>query len=290
MRGSDARNHTVPNNSASSLTVNQNTGMNHVLIGLSASRKPSNGPDGPPRNKVTAIADMVITFMNSARKKIAKRMPVYSVMNPPTSSCSASTRSNGGWLVSAAAAIRKMMNGTNAGSQNHSLTNECQFTHDCCAAMSRVDSVPARISTPRMPRPNAASYDSSCADERTEPSNGYFEPDDQPASITPYTPRPDIARIHNAPIGRSATCRYVSCPNIETRPPIGITQNNRNAGRIERYGARRNTVRSAVSGIDCSLKNSLMPSANVCSTPNGPALLGPMRFCMSAIHLRMPQM
>src|SRR5690242_20512187 len=158
--------------------MNQNTGITQSLIVPVASRKPSCGPDGPPRNNVTAIALIVMTFMNSARKKIAKRMPVYSVMNPPTSSCSASTRSNGGWLVSAVAAIRKMMNGTNAGSQNQSLTNECQFTHDCCVAMSRVDNVPARISTPRMPRPNAASYESSCADDRTEPSNGYFEPDD----------------------------------------------------------------------------------------------------------------
>ena len=59
---------------------------------------------------------------------------------------------------------------------------------------------------------------------------------------------------------------------------------------IDRYGASRNTGRSAVSGIDCSLKNSLMPSASVCSTPYGPARLGPMRFCMSAMTLRMPQM
>jgi len=73
--------------------------------------------------------------------------------------------------------------------------------------MSWVESVPAWISTPRIARPNAASYDKSCADARTEPSNGYFEPDDQPASMTPYTPRPDIARMNSAPIGRSTTCR-----------------------------------------------------------------------------------
>ena len=73
-------------------------------------------------------------------------------------------------------------------------------------------------------------------------------------------------------------------------PPIGMTQNIRNAGRIDRYGASRNTGRSADVGIDCSLKNSLMPSASVCSTPYGPARFGPMRFCMSAMTLRMPQM
>jgi hypothetical protein len=61
-----------------------------------------------------------MTFMNSARKKIAKRMPVYSVWKPPTSSCSASTRSNGGWLVSATAAIRKIDERHDRGSQYQS--------------------------------------------------------------------------------------------------------------------------------------------------------------------------
>ena len=61
---------------------------------------------------MTKIADMVITFMNSARKNRAKRIELYSVLKPPTSSCSASTRSNGGRLSSAVEAITKMMNGT----------------------------------------------------------------------------------------------------------------------------------------------------------------------------------
>ena len=47
---------------------------------------------------------------------------------------------------------------------------------------------------------------------------------------------------------------------------------------------------SALRGIDCSLKNSLMPSARVWRIPNGPALSGPIRFCMSAITLRRNQM
>src|SRR5690349_19137681 len=135
MRGSEARTQTVTKHSATTLEPNQNSGMNQTFTTLSGDRNPSAGPDGPPRNSVTATVDIVMMFMNSARKKIANRMPLYSVMNPPTSSCSASTRSNGGWFVSAVAAIRKMMNGTNAGSQNHSLTNESQFTHDCCGAL-----------------------------------------------------------------------------------------------------------------------------------------------------------
>ena len=65
--------------------------------------RPGAGPAGPPRNSVTMIADMVIEFMNSARKNRAKRIELYSVLKPPTSSCSASTRSNGGRLSSAVA-------------------------------------------------------------------------------------------------------------------------------------------------------------------------------------------
>ena len=70
------------------------------------------GPAGPPRNSVTMIADMVTVFMNSARKNSAKRIELYSVWKPPTSSCSASTRSNGGRLSSAVPAMRKITNGT----------------------------------------------------------------------------------------------------------------------------------------------------------------------------------
>ena len=70
---------------------------------------------GPPKNSVTMTPLIVIVFMNSARKNSAKRMREYSVLNPPTSSCSASTRSNGGRFSSAVAAIMKMTNGTNAG-------------------------------------------------------------------------------------------------------------------------------------------------------------------------------
>src|SRR3954453_14425467 len=137
-----------------------------------AGRKPSAGPDGPPRKSVTAIADIVITFMNSARKKMAKRMPEYSVWNPPTSSCSASTRSNGGWFVSATAAITKITNETIATLQYQSVTKECQLVHAFALAMPRVLRVPACRSTATIESPNAASYDSSCAEARTEPSSG----------------------------------------------------------------------------------------------------------------------
>jgi hypothetical protein len=41
---------------------------------------------------------------------------------------------------------------------------------------------------------------------RTAPSSEYFDPDDQPASITPYTAIEDRARISSTPMGGSASC------------------------------------------------------------------------------------
>ena len=184
-RGSDARSQTVPNSSAISFRKNQKTGMIQTFTVPCAGRKPSAGPDGPPRNSVTAIADIVMTFMNSARKKIANRIPVYSVWNPPTSSCSASTRSNGGWLVSATAAITKITNETIADAPVPVGHERVPARPGLRVGDAAVLSVPAWSSTATTDRPNAASYDSSWADARTEPSSGYFEPLDQPASITP---------------------------------------------------------------------------------------------------------
>ena len=72
---------------------------------------------------------------------------------------------------------------------------------------------------------------------------------------------------------------------LEKSPPTGMTVKTRKAGTNARYGARRNTKGSARSGWIGSLKNDLMPSARVCRIPNGPALFGPMRFCMPGDHL-----
>src|SRR3954447_20388942 len=54
----------------------------------------------PPRNNVVAIAETVTMFTYSARKNSANFNDEYSVWNPPTSSDSASGRSNGARLVS----------------------------------------------------------------------------------------------------------------------------------------------------------------------------------------------
>src|SRR5688572_32960255 len=54
----------------------------------------------PPRNSVVASAETVTMLMYTARKNIANFSDVYSVWKPPTSSLSASGRSNGARLVS----------------------------------------------------------------------------------------------------------------------------------------------------------------------------------------------
>src|SRR3954447_16053691 len=193
--------------------MNQTMGMIHTLSVPSAPNFEghSSGPLGPPRNSVTVTADIVMMFMNSARKKIAKRMPEYSVTKPPTSSCSASTRSNGGGVLSSRAAMTKITNGISTGGiRNQCRHSELSPVQLCWSTISPVDRVPAWMSAARIPRPNAASYDNIWADARTDPSNGYFEPLDHPASITPYTAMPEHASTHMAPNGSSATWSRVS--------------------------------------------------------------------------------
>src|SRR4029079_19236626 len=67
----------------------------------------------PPR-KSTAVRTANRNIPEySARKKIAKRKPVYSVWKPATSSLSASGRSNGARLSAASAAVKKRKTPTN---------------------------------------------------------------------------------------------------------------------------------------------------------------------------------
>ncbi len=62
----------------------------------------------PPRNSVVAIAQTTTMFTYSARKNSANFIELYSVWNPPTSSDSASGRSNGARLVSPTIEITKI--------------------------------------------------------------------------------------------------------------------------------------------------------------------------------------
>ena len=142
---------------------------------------------------------IVMVFMNSAKKKSPKRMLEYSVLKPPTSSCSASTKSNGGRFISAVAANMKIMNGMTP------VDTTCQSAKlDWCPTMPLVDKVPANKITVAMLRPSAASYETICAEARTDPRSGYLEPLDQPANMMPYTATDDSASSNKTPTGGSA--------------------------------------------------------------------------------------
>src|SRR5580700_10691524 len=134
---------------AAVLIRNQMTGIQMSDVGM----KRGMGPSGPPKNSVTTTADMVIVFMNSARKKRPKRMEEYSVWKPPTSSCSASVRSKGGRVNSAVMAIMKKMKGT----KPRRMRFQFQKPSDCEATMARVEREWVTSTTMTVVMPRAAS-------------------------------------------------------------------------------------------------------------------------------------
>ena len=78
-------------------------------------------------------------------------------------------------------AIMKKMNGT----KPSRIRFQCQKPSDCASTMARVEREWLTRTTVTTVMPNTASYEMTWAEARTEPSSGYFEPDDQPASMTP---------------------------------------------------------------------------------------------------------
>src|SRR6201991_5254817 len=232
----------------------------------------------PPRNNVVAIADTVTMLTYSARKNSANFNDEYSVWNPPTNSDSASGRSNGARLVSPTIEIT---NTTKLGASNN------RYQPLLCAdTMSAVDSDPAYRIPPTIDRPNAISYEITCAALRNAASNGYGEPDAHPPSTIPYTPIEEHASTTSTPTGRSTNCNTVGSPKIDTSPPNGITENATNAGIVEITGAMKYTRLSAITGMMSSLNASFSPSARLCSQPPGPTRFGPGRCCIRPTTLR----
>ena len=79
------------------------------------------------------------------------------------------------------------------------------------------------------------------------------------------------------------------CP-LEKSPPIGMTANVRNAGTSDRNGASLNTGPVGPVGDQVLLEEDLDAVGQASAgCPNGPARLGPMRFCMSPMILRSNQ-
>ena len=84
---------------SSTLSTNQRTGHQPSLAPSQIDSRPK-GARQPPRNSVVASAETVTMLTYSARKNSANFSDEYSVWKPPTSSPSASGRSNGARLVS----------------------------------------------------------------------------------------------------------------------------------------------------------------------------------------------
>ena len=103
-RGSVPRSQTNTKMPPITLVVNQRIGHQPELA-PSQTVEIGHGARQPPRNSVVASAETVTMLMYSARKNSANFSDEYSVWKPPTSSDSASGRSNGARLVSPTTAI-----------------------------------------------------------------------------------------------------------------------------------------------------------------------------------------
>ena len=88
------------------LTLTRNHSIGHQPGLAPDHTEIGHGARQPPRNSVVASAETVIMLMYSARKNSANFSEEYSVWKPPTSSPSASGRSNGSRLVSPTIVIR----------------------------------------------------------------------------------------------------------------------------------------------------------------------------------------
>ena len=98
------RSQTKTNSRISTLAVNQMNGKTPCAAPLH--RVIGHGACQPPKNSVAQRADTVTMLMYSARKNSANLSDEYSVWKPPTSSDSASGRSNGARFVSPMAEMK----------------------------------------------------------------------------------------------------------------------------------------------------------------------------------------
>src|SRR6266581_9565228 len=90
---------------------------NQMIPGTQVNGTMASGGSQPPRKSTEASAHIRRTEAYSPRKNNRKAVEEYSTWKPATSSDSASTRSNGGRLVSASAETKKMTNIGRSGSQ-----------------------------------------------------------------------------------------------------------------------------------------------------------------------------
>src|SRR5262245_27133593 len=100
--------------------MNRHFNVNQITPGTQVKGGIATGGSQPPRNMIVPMAHMVEMAVYSPSISIMYGVEPYSTMKPATSSDSASTRSNGGRLVSASAETKKITNIGNSGSQYQS--------------------------------------------------------------------------------------------------------------------------------------------------------------------------
>src|SRR3954464_13732563 len=123
---------------------------NQMIPGTQLKGGRSTGGSQPPRNRIVAIAHIVAiaTYSPSMNRRYGDEP--YSTMKPATSSDSASTRSNGGRLVSASAEMKNTPHIGNSGSQYQP---NIPKRVSCAATIPESLSVPAHSSTVMMTKP-----------------------------------------------------------------------------------------------------------------------------------------
>src|SRR5512132_1112407 len=140
-------------NMNSALSVNQITPGTHV--------KGAKGKGGshPPRNMIVSMAHFVPIATYSPSMNIMYGVDSYSTMKPATSSDSASTRSNGGRLVSASA---EMKNTRNIGNNGNQYQLNSPYFPFCAATIADRFNDPAHNKTVMMTKPIETSYETLC--------------------------------------------------------------------------------------------------------------------------------
>src|ERR1700687_4054985 len=91
---------------------------NQITPGTQVNGGTATGGSQPPRNRIVAIAHIVVIATYSPSMNNRYGVEPYSTMKPATSSDSASTRSNGGRLGSASAEMKKITNIGSSGRQD----------------------------------------------------------------------------------------------------------------------------------------------------------------------------
>src|ERR1700716_2492988 len=131
-------------NMKKTFSANQITPGTHVNGGSAIGGSP------PPRNRSVAIGHIVVIATYSPSINNRYGVEPYSTMKPATSSDSASTRSNGGRLVSASAEMKKTMKIGNSGSQYQPSKPHEVF---CASTMSERRNDPTQSSTVIITKP-----------------------------------------------------------------------------------------------------------------------------------------